>query len=290
MTDSGTAVIGTGALGTAVATTLMGAGHRVGVWNRTPARADDLVARGASRCASPVDAWASELVLVCLTDYQAATEVLRPLVDEAERTHEKTVVLLTTGTSAEAEVMHQLLTPCGVRYVAAGIQTAPDDIGSPRASFILSGSVAGFDEHRSTLELLGNLTWLGADARAAAVWNLAMFGLWYDAQLGLLRAYEQVATVDVPAAEFASAAAQQLGHVVQATAATAAEITASSYPRGPASLQEHLPVLQNLQDARRRFRLGDGGLADAERLVGELVGTGHGDLGLTAIVDAELHP
>jgi 3-hydroxyisobutyrate dehydrogenase-like beta-hydroxyacid dehydrogenase len=53
-------VIGTGAIGTAVARTYLGAGHRVVVWNRTADRAADVIRAGAVPAASP-----SEVVRVC---------------------------------------------------------------------------------------------------------------------------------------------------------------------------------------------------------------------------------
>lgn len=39
-------VLGTGAMGAALAETLLGAGHPTTVWNRTPGRADPLAAKG----------------------------------------------------------------------------------------------------------------------------------------------------------------------------------------------------------------------------------------------------
>ncbi len=47
---------------------------------------------------------------------------------------------------------------------------------------------SAFDEHRATLEIIGSTQYLGADPAAAAVQDLTLFGLWYDAQIGYLRA------------------------------------------------------------------------------------------------------
>jgi 3-hydroxyisobutyrate dehydrogenase-like beta-hydroxyacid dehydrogenase len=50
------AVVGTGIMGRGMARNLLAAGHHVVVWNRTAARADELVADGAQRADSPADA------------------------------------------------------------------------------------------------------------------------------------------------------------------------------------------------------------------------------------------
>jgi 3-hydroxyisobutyrate dehydrogenase len=50
------AVVGMGKMGHAFAERLLGGGHDVCVWNRTPHKADDLVARGAREAATPARA------------------------------------------------------------------------------------------------------------------------------------------------------------------------------------------------------------------------------------------
>ena len=42
------ALVGLGAMGSRMARRLLDAGHELVVWNRTPARADELAARGQS--------------------------------------------------------------------------------------------------------------------------------------------------------------------------------------------------------------------------------------------------
>lgn len=52
-------VIGLGPMGRAMTRTLLGHGHPVTVWNRTPSKADDLVAHGAVRATTVHDALAA---------------------------------------------------------------------------------------------------------------------------------------------------------------------------------------------------------------------------------------
>ncbi|GAA4336023.1 NAD(P)-dependent oxidoreductase [Pigmentiphaga soli] len=68
--------IGLGNMGAAMASNLLKAGHRVTVWNRSPARADALVAAGARRAATPAEAAAGELVVTMLADDAAVEGVV----------------------------------------------------------------------------------------------------------------------------------------------------------------------------------------------------------------------
>src|SRR5690606_1905223 len=70
-------VLGLGAMGSALARALVGAGHRTVVWNRTASRAEPLVALGAEAAPDPAAAVAgADVVIVSLVDGEAATAVL----------------------------------------------------------------------------------------------------------------------------------------------------------------------------------------------------------------------
>ncbi|MEY8838184.1 NAD(P)-dependent oxidoreductase [Cribrihabitans sp. XS_ASV171] len=73
MTDTPTlGYIGTGLMGAPMATRLIAAGNTVTVWNRTGAKAQPLVERGAALGESPADVAAkSDIVFMCLTDTAA---------------------------------------------------------------------------------------------------------------------------------------------------------------------------------------------------------------------------
>jgi 3-hydroxyisobutyrate dehydrogenase and related beta-hydroxyacid dehydrogenases len=67
--------IGLGNMGRGMVQSLLRAGHRVVVWNRTPERADELVALGAERAATPFEAAEVGVVFTMLAD-DAATEAV----------------------------------------------------------------------------------------------------------------------------------------------------------------------------------------------------------------------
>ena len=69
-------IAGTGKMGTAIARRLLGLGHRVSVWNRSPAGARAAVEAGANLAATPKDlAQSVETVISILTDAQALAAV-----------------------------------------------------------------------------------------------------------------------------------------------------------------------------------------------------------------------
>src|SRR5262245_35054041 len=68
--------IGLGAMGHAMATSLVRAGHQLRVWNRTPQKAKDLQAAGARFAESPAAAAQAGVVLTMLADDAAVGQVL----------------------------------------------------------------------------------------------------------------------------------------------------------------------------------------------------------------------
>ncbi len=69
-------IAGTGKMGLAIGQRLLGLGHQVMVWNRNPARAEPLVAAGASRVEQPAQlAQRCDIVISLLTDAAAVEQV-----------------------------------------------------------------------------------------------------------------------------------------------------------------------------------------------------------------------
>jgi len=65
-------IAGTGKMGAAIAVRLVGLGHEITVWNRTPGKTRDLAASGAKIAASPAAlASVAEIVMTILTDAEA---------------------------------------------------------------------------------------------------------------------------------------------------------------------------------------------------------------------------
>ena len=276
------AVVGTGAIGGAVARTLLAGGRDVVVWNRTASRAAGLVDAGARAAGTVAEAVSSsDLALLTLTDHAAVRECLAALEPDLSG---RTIVALCTGTAADARRAAELVAARGAHYLDAGLQISPEMIGTREATILYSGSRTAFDRHATTLRLVSEPRFVGDAPDAAAIWDLALFGVWYDAQLGLLRAVDTVRAAGIDVTEFAATAATPLGHVVTAVPATVAEVRAGDYPAGPASLTEHLTVVRHLVELRAGNRLGDGGLPAVAATIAALAADGRGAQGLTATI------
>src|ERR1700730_1006137 len=70
------AFIGLGKMGGGMASRLLEAGHRVSVYNRTTAKADSLVSRGARLAGSPEDACVGAEAVFCMVSDDAASRAI----------------------------------------------------------------------------------------------------------------------------------------------------------------------------------------------------------------------
>lgn len=276
-------VLGTGAVGGRIGEALLAEGREVVVWNRSAARAGGLVARGAVRASSATEAAAAgRLVILCLTGYAAVGEVLGEIADVLSG---RAVVVVSTGSPEEAFEAAGRVTDAGAEYLDGGLQATADSLSTGAAEILYSGSRRAFDEHRATLETFAAARYLGSAPGAAAVQDLALFGLWYDAQAAYLRALDTVRSAGIDVEAFAAPAAAQLGHVVTGAKPTAREVVTRTYPRGPADLTEHVPVLERILALRDGNRLGTGGLDQVREELQRRIDRGFGHEGFTSILE-----
>ncbi|MER7078252.1 NAD binding domain of 6-phosphogluconate dehydrogenase [Saccharopolyspora kobensis] len=193
-------VIGLGAMGQALATAFLDAGHPTTVWNRTAAKADPLVAKGAVRAETVAEAVAAApLIVVCVLDYAAVHALLGPAADELPG---RVLVNLTNGTAQEARASAQWAAELGAEYVDGGIMAIPPTIGTPDSVILYSGSQQAFDTHSKALDLLGTSKFLGTDAALASLHDLALLGAMYGMFAGAYNAIAMVGTEKVAATEF----------------------------------------------------------------------------------------
>lgn len=176
---SAVTILGLGNMGTAIAQTLLSEGHRVCVWNRTHARAEPLVARGATLARTPAEAVASSpITLMCVLDNQSANDILAsPGVGEAFSG--RTLVQLTTAIPEEVRAQQAWLTARDGHYLVGGILVFPSGIGKPDTLIVYAGNGQSFEANRSMLSDLGGTPhYLGPDPGTAigAFFTLAAFG------------------------------------------------------------------------------------------------------------------
>lgn len=144
------AQIGCGLMGSALASTLAQGGEVV-AWNRTPSRARALVAANLRVADDVNDAVAgSELVVLSLSDYQAAREVLDTVADWSGTT----LVNLITGAPHEAEEFDAWAAERDIPYLDGTILSYPAQIGTPDAVIAYAGPRALWERHAGRLTVL----------------------------------------------------------------------------------------------------------------------------------------
>jgi 3-hydroxyisobutyrate dehydrogenase-like beta-hydroxyacid dehydrogenase len=147
-------VIGLGEMGTALAGALLRTGHHVTVFNRTPARAEELVRQGVALAPSASAAIrASDVTLICVSDYAAATELLAGAT--AADLEGRTLVHLSSGTPREVRDLAAAVAARGARYLDGAILAWPRQIGQADAAILVSGPRDLYEKHEPLLKALG---------------------------------------------------------------------------------------------------------------------------------------
>jgi 3-hydroxyisobutyrate dehydrogenase-like beta-hydroxyacid dehydrogenase len=200
-----------------MARTLMEAGHPVTVWNRTPSRADELVRAGATRARTPAAAIdAAELMILSLTDYQAAYDILRPALDGSRDggvLAGKVIVNLSSDTpdvTREAAAWAELH---GARFLTGGVMVPAPVVGTSSAYVFYSGPREVFEANESTLRRIGEPRYLGEDPGLAQLFYQAHLDVFLTALSGLLHATALVRAAGAPAADFVPGALTTLAEI-----------------------------------------------------------------------------
>ncbi|MCK2212843.1 NAD(P)-binding domain-containing protein [Actinomadura sp. ATCC 31491] len=274
-------VLGLGLMGSALAGALLSAGHRVTVWNRTPARAEPLAARGAAVAATPGEAVAaSPLVIACLLDHASVREVL-----DGVELRGRVLANLTTGRPAEARESASWATARGADHVSGGIMAVPQMIAGPGALILYSGERAAFDRHEQALAALAEPRWVGADPGMAPLLDLAMLTGMYGQIAGGLAAAALVRSAKYPLTEFTedllvpwlnAMAAQQPGW--------AAAMEAGDHRTGVSNLEINRAGLRNLVTAFAEQGVRADLLLPLQAIVERRVARGLGHEGLSGLV------
>jgi len=166
--------IGLGGMGSAMASRLIAAGHRVLVWNRSQAAVDKLRAEGAISVADPAEAFEADAVLTMLASDEVIEEVIIApgLLEDARP---GLVHLVTATISVDfAKRLEKLHAEAGVAYVGAPVLGRPDVAAKGELNVLAAGRPADLARVKPVLEAIGKATWIvGAEPHLANVAKLA---------------------------------------------------------------------------------------------------------------------
>jgi len=180
-------MIGLGAMGSALASAFLGAGHGVTVWNRTAAKMAPLVVLGAKAAESVAKAVeASPIVVVCIDNY-AATRRLLDARGVLKALAGRTFIQLSTGTPREVRNCKAWMDYAGAAYIDGAIMPYPSGIGGETAQILFAGPDAAYRRAEPLLRCLGgDLRYLGDNVTAAAVLDMALLTHELCSDIGIL--------------------------------------------------------------------------------------------------------
>jgi 3-hydroxyisobutyrate dehydrogenase-like beta-hydroxyacid dehydrogenase len=157
--------IGTGHMGAGMASNLLQAGHRVIVYNRTPAKTEALVAQGGQRAVSVRDACRSGVVVTMLANDDAVASVV--LGDDgvidclaAGALHISSSTI-SVGLSERLSNAHA---KAGQRFVAAPVFGRPDMAAAGRLFIVAAGERAAVTAAAPVFEAVGRKTFIVSEA------------------------------------------------------------------------------------------------------------------------------
>lgn len=275
--------LGLGAMGSALARAALGAKADVTVWNRTPERADALVAAGATAATDSGSAIAAaDLVVICLLDYPS----VRAVLDAAGATlRGKTILNLTNGTPEQARGLAAWAEAEGADYLDGGIMAIPPMIGRPEALILTSGSATARATSQDVLASFGSSRYLGGDPGHAALYDLALLTAMYGMFGGYLQGTALLRADGIAAADFVEMVQAWLTAMQASLREMARQIDAADHGRNVGSnlaMQEAAYI--NLIDASRARGLSTDLVEPMQRLLKKAVATGRGghDIGSMA--------
>jgi 3-hydroxyisobutyrate dehydrogenase-like beta-hydroxyacid dehydrogenase len=166
--------VGLGSMGSGMARRLVGAGHRVKVWNRSPGPAEALAKEGAEPVSRPEAAFGGEAVVSMLANDAAVREVVLGQGLPAARPGllHLSMSTITVKLCQEMEAAHAR---AGVLLVGAPVLGRPDVAAAGQLNILAAGEEAAVEKAAPLLAAMGRKTWrIGPRPHQASLVKLAV--------------------------------------------------------------------------------------------------------------------
>ncbi|MBM1688656.1 NAD(P)-dependent oxidoreductase [Sulfitobacter geojensis] len=166
MTDTPTlGYIGTGLMGAPMSARLLDAGFALTVWNRTAAKAEPLVEKGAALGDNPSDVAAkSDIVFMCLTDTKAVQEAVFGENGVAQGARKGAVLVDFSSIQPEAtrEMSARLLAETGMAWIDAPVSGGVPGAEAGTLAIMAGGDAAAFAKVETVvLKMAAKFTLMG---------------------------------------------------------------------------------------------------------------------------------
>lgn len=165
--------VGLGTMGSAMARRLVGAGHTVRVWNRSPDATVPLLEAGAVAAESPAHALDAGIVFSMLADDEAAEAVFdaEALSGASGTVH----VNMASVSPALARRLSDRHAAAGVGYVAAPVLGRVNLAAEGKLNILVGGADADVERVAELLDVLGARTWrIGTEPAQANLVKIAV--------------------------------------------------------------------------------------------------------------------
>jgi 3-hydroxyisobutyrate dehydrogenase-like beta-hydroxyacid dehydrogenase len=151
--------VGLGKMGRVIAGRLIGAGHQVRVWNRSPKAVEELVAKGAEAAARPADLARADFLVSMLANDDAVRSVFidQGVLDAA--TPGLIHLNLATVSVALAEEFAALHRKRNLGYIAAPVFGRPDAAAEGKLNIVVAGDPTTIERAQPILSAIGQKTW-----------------------------------------------------------------------------------------------------------------------------------
>jgi 3-hydroxyisobutyrate dehydrogenase-like beta-hydroxyacid dehydrogenase len=166
------AYLGMGTMGRGMAANLVKAGHQVTVWNRSPERCVDLVARGAKQAATPAEAAAgAELVMYCLSDDAAVEDLVWGAGDLLSAVQPGQIVVdMTTLHPSVSLKEAAAYTARGARFLDAPVFGSKNEAANAGLWIVVGGDKALYEEVKPILEVISETThYMGENGKGTSM-------------------------------------------------------------------------------------------------------------------------
>jgi 3-hydroxyisobutyrate dehydrogenase-like beta-hydroxyacid dehydrogenase len=259
------AVIGTGRMGSALATALFKKGFATTVWNRTAAKTEPLSRLGVRVAQSVLEAVRpADVIIVNINNYDSTKKLVRkPEIESALRG--KILIQLSSGTPDEAREMESWARPHGINYLDGAIWSAPEWIGTAECTAVLfSGSEELFTRVKPVLLALSeNTQFVGNEiGQASALDTAVLAGFAMNAMFGFLQGYIICEAENIPVETYMQIV-KRVGASLKGVARMFAKLQQKDYHGDQASLEAWSIGPKMLIDWSRKHGV-DHSIADAQ--------------------------
>ncbi|MFF9017984.1 NAD(P)-dependent oxidoreductase [Streptomyces sp. NPDC014870] len=277
-------VVGLGSMGRALAEAFLDAGHPTTVWNRTPAKAAPLVAKGAVHANGIADAVAaSPLVVVCLTTYEDTLAALEPAAAALDG---RALVTLNSGSPAGARRMNAWAVEHGARHLDGAVKDVPSAVGGESTLLYYGGDPGVFDEFEATLRVLGGDTvFLGEDPDLAALYEMAVGGTLLPALVGFFQGAAALRARGLDASSMVRFSVKWFEMINSVLPVFAEEIDRRDYSAPGSSVNLFLAGAAGDEEFAREAGLDTGWHEPFQELLRRAEAAGHGEHSITALTE-----